>query len=37
MGLFSVGKDFTIDDLIELALSIQVDPELEYGERIWDL
>lgn len=37
MSFFSVSEDMTINDLIELALSIRVDPELEYGERIWDL
>lgn len=35
MSFFSVSEDMTIDDLIELALSVRVDPELEYGEQIW--
>lgn len=36
MSFFSTSDTMTVDDLIELALAIEIDPELEYGERTWD-
>lgn len=38
LSFFSSNSDtMTVDDLIELALTVRVDPELEYGLHIWDL
>ena len=37
LSFFSTNMDpMTVDDLIELALTVRVDPELEYGLQTWD-
>lgn len=37
LSFFSTNIDaMTVDDLIELALTVRVDPELEYGLQTWD-
>lgn len=37
LSFFSTNMTpMTVDDLIELALTVRVDPELEYGLQTWD-